>query len=192
VRLARTVADHICLAISNLRLQETLRGQSIRDPLTGLFNRRYLEVSLEREMLRAMRGHNSVGAVMMDIDHFKHFNDTYGHDAGDTLLREVGRCLQEHIRGGDIACRFGGEEFILIFPEASLEDTICRAEAIRETVKHLDVTHRGQHLDSVTLSLGVAAFPEHGDTADGIVHSADEALYRAKRAGRDQVICATY
>ena len=115
-----TVAEHIALSLANLKLHETLRSQSIRDPLTGLFNRRYMEESLEREMRRASRGRHPVGIIMLDLDHFKQFNDAFGHDAGDALLREVGAVLQRSIRGEDIACRYGGEEFTLILPEASL------------------------------------------------------------------------
>jgi diguanylate cyclase (GGDEF)-like protein/PAS domain S-box-containing protein len=186
-QLAVTVCEHIALALANLKLRETLRSQSIRDPLTGLFNRRYMEESLERELHRATRKHHSVAIVMLDIDHFKHFNDTFGHDAGDTLLRELGASLQRYIRGEDIACRYGGEEFTLILPETSLETAQQRAEHIREAVKHLSVEHRHQPLRAITLSLGVAVFPEHGTTAEVVLQAADVALYRAKQAGRDRV-----
>ena len=128
-RFVTTVAEHIALAIANLKLRETLRNQSIRDALTGLFNRRYMEESLEREMRRAARGRHPVGIIMLDLDHFKRFNDTYGHEAGDDLLRRVGSTLQRSIRAEDIACRYGGEEFTLIMPEASLLDASHRAEA---------------------------------------------------------------
>ncbi len=186
-RLVMTVAEHIALSLANLKLQDTLRGQSIRDPLTGLFNRRYMEESLDREMRRAVRGRHPVGIIMLDIDHFKAFNDTFGHEAGDALLREVGQILQRSIRGEDIACRYGGEEFTLILPEASLPDAAQRAEQIREAIRDLDVHYRHQPLGRVTVSLGVAIFPDHGPRADAVIRAADAALYQAKAAGRDRV-----
>lgn len=186
--LAVTVADHIALALANLKLRETLQNQSIRDPLTGLFNRRYLEESLERELHRCDRAQQSLGIIMLDVDHFKSFNDTFGHSAGDAVLRELGQFLQSHIRKSDIACRYGGEELTLILPEASVEIVLERAQAIREGVKRLAVQHRRQLLGTISLSLGVAMFPEHGVTAEGVLRAADCALYRAKQSGRDQVI----
>ena len=189
-RLAVTVAEHTALALANLRLRESLRSQAIRDPLTGLFNRRYMEESLEREIRRAERNNVPLGIIMLDLDHFKHFNDTFGHAAGDTLLRELGGFLRAHIREADIACRYGGEEFILVFPDATREDVRWRAEQLREAVKHLDVQHRGQPLGGVTLSLGVAVFPEHGMTAEDLLFTADNALYIAKGDGRDRVVVA--
>jgi diguanylate cyclase (GGDEF)-like protein/PAS domain S-box-containing protein len=186
-RLAATVAEHVSLSLANLRLQERLRGQSIRDPLTGLFNRRYMEESLEREMRRAGRGRHPVGILMLDIDHFKGFNDTYGHEAGDALLREVGAILQRSIRGEDIACRFGGEEFALIMPEASLLDSAQRAEQLREAIRGLNIHHRRQPLGQVTISVGVAIYPDHGPTGDAVLRAADAALYQAKARGRDRV-----
>jgi diguanylate cyclase (GGDEF)-like protein len=127
---------------------------------------------------------------MLDIDHFKRFNDTYGHDAGDTLLREVGSFLQAHTRGKDIACRYGGEEFTLVLPGASLEATLLRAETIRAAIQMLAVEHQGQPLARVTASLGVAVFPGHGTSADMLIRTADQALYQAKRTGRDRVVVA--
>jgi diguanylate cyclase (GGDEF)-like protein len=186
-RLAMTVAEHIALSLANLKLHETLRSQSIRDPLTGLFNRRYMEESLEREMRRASRGRHPVGIIMLDLDHFKQFNDTFGHDAGDTVLREVGAILQRSIRGEDIACRYGGEEFTLILPEVSLLDAANRAEHLRETVRALNIQHRKQALGPVTVSLGVAIYPDHGPTGDAVLRAADAAMYQAKARGRDRV-----
>ncbi len=187
-RLAVTAARHIALALANLRLRETLRMQSIRDPLTGLFNRRYMEESLARELRRAARNQRRLGAIMLDLDKFKVFNDTYGHEAGDTLLRELGGFLRSRTRGEDIACRYGGEEFVLILPEASIEVTQQRAEQLREEFKNLNVQHRGLALGALTLSVGVAVFPEHGTTVEEILHAVDTALYRAKAEGRDRVV----
>jgi diguanylate cyclase (GGDEF)-like protein len=127
---------------------------------------------------------------MLDLDHFKMFNDAYGHAAGDILLRELGAFLQSRVRMEDIACRYGGEEFTLIFPEASLADTRQRAEQLRADVKHLTVQHRGQPLGGLTLSLGVAIFPDHGANGEAVLQAADAALYRAKREGRDRVVVA--
>lgn len=184
-RLAVSLADHIGLALANLKLRETLRNQSIRDPLTGLFNRRYLEASLLRELQRAARKQRPVGIIMMDVDHFKKFNDTYGHQSGDALLREIGAFLQRHTRSDDIACRYGGEEFTIILPEAPLEVSRLRAEHLRKEAQSLS-TNNDPHR-TVTLSLGVAAFPEHGASAMDLLRAADRALYRAKSGGRDRV-----
>jgi len=188
--LALSLAEQISLALANLQLRETLRFQSIRDPLTGLFNRRYLEETLERELRRAERSQSTLGVIMLDIDHFKNFNDMFGHDGGDAMLRELGVFLQKHTRGSDIACRFGGEEFILILPETPIDVIKERAETLRCKVKEVSVHHRGQLLGSLSLSLGIALFPEHGTTIDELIRAADQALYQAKQAGRDQVVIA--
>ncbi len=190
-QLASAVAEHIALALANLKLHEALQQQSIRDPLTGLFNRRYLEESLERELNRASRKQQPLGIIMIDVDLFKQFNDSFGHEAGDTALRELGTFIIKQIRGADIACRYGGEEFILILPEASLNTTRERAEQIRQGAKHLALQNRHQHLDGITLSLGVAVFPEHGLTGESVIHAADAALYRAKSEGRDRTVVYT-
>ena len=186
-RFVMTVAEHVSLAIANLKLRETLRSQSIRDPLTGLFNRRYMEESLEREMRRAARGHHPVGIIMLDLDDFKGFNDSHGHDAGDTLLRMTATTLQRSVRAEDIACRYGGEEFALILPEASLLDSVSRAEAICESVRALAIEHRRQQVTGITISAGVAVYPEHGPTGHAVLRAADAALYQAKIGGRDCV-----
>lgn len=188
--LAEAVADHISLNLGNLRLREMLRSQSIHDPLTGLFNRRYLEESMARELSRAARDRYPVGVIMLDIDHFKQFNDTSGHDAGDAVLREVGELLRTGIRGGDIACRYGGEEFIAILPGAPIDATRWRAEQLRASIERRRVTYRDGLLEPVTVSLGIAVYPEHGDTYEDLVRSADAALYLAKRDGRNRVSVA--
>ncbi|MFB9993335.1 diguanylate cyclase [Deinococcus oregonensis] len=190
-RLAQMVAETVALAFMNLRLKETLRQQSIRDALTGLFNRRYLEQTFERELHRATRYSHPIGIVMLDVDHFKRFNDTYGHEAGDTLLQELGSVLRTSIRGEDVACRYGGEEFALLLPGANLEQTLKRAEAVRQAVEQMQVTSRGQRLGTVTLSLGVAAFPQHAGTLSDLLRAADFALYRAKQEGRNRTLAAT-
>ncbi len=190
VRLAVTVAEQFALALANVRLRETLRGQSIRDPLTGLFNRRYMEETLDRELSRAERERRPVSLILLDIDRFKHFNDTFGHEAGDTVLASLGALLRNVSRAGDVACRYGGEEFVLILPEASLQDARRRAEDIQEAIRGLRVTHGGRPLEGVRCSMGVAAYPEHGGLGGALLRAADAALYRAKREGRDQVVLA--
>jgi|GEM_PF-573570 len=186
-QLAFTVAEHISLALANIKLREKLESQSIRDPLTGLFNRRYMEESLDREIQRCDRKHQPLGIIMLDVDHFKRFNDTFGHEAGDSVLQELGQFIQKYVRGSDIACRYGGEEFLLILPEGSLDITSKRAEQLREGIKHLHLKYRNEPLGQITFSLGVASFPEHGLTGQDVIREADAALYRAKREGRDAV-----
>ena len=185
-RLAVTVGEGIKLCLSNLRLRAKLREQAIHDPLTGLANRRYLEESLPRELHRASRANTVLSIAMLDIDHFKRFNDTLGHDSGDALLREVGRLLREKLRKSDIASRYGGEEFVLVLPESSLADTVQRVEAIRVAVRELQIRHGDQLLGTVTLSGGVTQARE-GLTARELLREADQALYAAKHAGRDRI-----
>ena len=189
-KLAITLSEQISLAFANLALRETLKYQSVRDPLTGLFNRRYMEEMLERELLRAARKTNLVTVLMIDIDHFKEFNDAYGHEAGDLLLRELGSVLKGQIRGGDIACRYGGEEFLLILTETGLEAGRERAENLRQQLGGLHIHYHGEVLRRITASIGVAGYPEHGTSAARIVSSADGALYQAKHEGRDRVVVA--
>jgi diguanylate cyclase (GGDEF)-like protein len=190
-RLAMMTAGHIALELSNLQLRVRLQRQAIRDPLTGLFNRRYLDEMLRHELQRADRHNHPVGIIMLDIDHFKQFNDTYGHDGGDVLLREVAAFIQSNTRGEDIACRYGGEEFTLILPGASSEDTARRAEQLREAIANIQVRYQGKCLRSVTISLGVSIYPLHGSNDDTIMKAADSALYQAKAAGRDRVVIAS-
>jgi diguanylate cyclase (GGDEF)-like protein len=187
---AQTVADNISLALANLNLRERLRDQSIRDVLTGLFNRRYLEETLERELKRAERENTPVGILMLDIDNFKRFNDSYGHAAGDEIMRGLGRILARQVRVEDFACRYGGEEFTLVLPGCTLEAACQRAESLCAQLRDLRVPHGGQVLGGLTLSVGVAAFPQHGATGPAVLRAADAALYRAKKAGRNQVMPA--
>ncbi len=190
IELIKSVVEQIALALSSLKLRETLRQQSIRDALTGLYNRRYLEETLERELKWAEREKRSVSVIMLDIDHFKEFNDLAGHDGGDALLRELGIFFKKSTRGGDIACRYGGEEFLIVMPGINKEDAQHRAEELRLGVKELLVYHLGKPLGKCTISLGVAVFPEHGQTIEEMLKAADNALYRAKNDGRDRVVFA--
>jgi len=189
-QLIAAVADHISLALSNLKLQETMRQQSIRDTLTGLYNRRYLEESLNVELQRVQLEQRPLGLIMFDIDHFKEFNDLFGHDGGDVLLREMGHLLVKKTRGGDIVSRYGGDEFVAMFPNANIEDTVARAEELRRGVEELVVYHMGKAMGKCAISIGVAAYPEHGNTCDELLRNADNALYRAKNEGRNKVIVA--
>jgi diguanylate cyclase (GGDEF)-like protein/PAS domain S-box-containing protein len=189
-QLAVTVAEHMTLALANLLLRDTLHHQSIRDALTGLYNRRYLEEALEREIYRASRHRHALGIIMLDVDHFKGFNDEFGHDAGDTLLREMGTFLKTTSRQADISCRYGGEEFLVVLPETSLAASAQKAEQMREKFKSLSIMYQGHLLRRATISLGVAAFPEHGTTVQILIQTADKALYRAKEEGRDRVVVA--
>jgi diguanylate cyclase (GGDEF)-like protein/PAS domain S-box-containing protein len=185
-----TVSEHLSLALANLKLRETLRTQAARDPLTGLYNRRYLEHVLEREVLRASRNGRTVGLILLDLDNFKRFNDSYGHEAGDLLLRSVGDFLVSNVRAEDIACRYGGEEFVVMLPEATLEMTQTRAEQLWKGMHSLTINARGELLPAVTGSLGVAAYPVHGQTVAELLRAADMAMYAAKREGRDRVTVA--
>lgn len=186
--LALSAAEHIAMTLANLKLRDKLQAQSTRDALTGLFNRRYMEESAQRELRRAARKQRELSVIMIDVDHFKELNDTFGHDAGDAMLCEIARMLQTHSRKDDIACRYGGEEFVVILPEASLEASRQRAEQLRQKIKNLNVHHRGVPLTPVTLSFGIAGYPAHGASLGAILRAADVALYRAKREGRDRVI----
>lgn len=185
-----TFAEQVGLSIANIRLREALRAQSVKDPLTGLYNRRYLQEMLEREIRRAARAEQPLGILMLDLDHFKKFNDTYGHEAGDTILREVGAFLIKSIRVEDTVCRFGGEEFVIVLPTASAEASRSRAERIRAKLRELTVLHQGLSMGRITVSVGVAELPANGTSAGELLAAADAALYCAKRAGRDQVVVA--
>jgi diguanylate cyclase (GGDEF)-like protein len=189
-RHATEAGERISLALANLSLREVLRVQSIRDPLTGLFNRRYMEESLERELRRASRNDQSVSLLMLDIDHFKRFNDTFGHQAGDTLLRALGDFISRRTRGQDIACRLGGEEFALILSDCSANAAFKRAELLREEITQLVVQHNGEVLGKICISTGISTFPERASTAEQLLQTADKALYRAKNEGRNQVVVA--
>jgi diguanylate cyclase (GGDEF)-like protein len=185
-----TFAGQVGLSIANIRLREALRTQSIRDALTGLYNRRYLEETLDREVRRAGRAGQSLGLLMIDLDHFKKFNDTYGHDAGDAILRETAQSLVKGVRAEDFVCRFGGEEIVVILPTADVEASRARAERLRLRIKELNVSHQGRTLGMISISVGVATFPQHGRSPKELMAAADAALYEAKRGGRDQVVIA--
>jgi diguanylate cyclase (GGDEF)-like protein len=183
----RALTETVALSLVNLRLQEKLRNQSIRDPLTGLFNRRYLEESLELECSRAERSELSISVLMLDVDHFKRFNDTFGHDAGDIVLKNVAELLKRSVRQGDVACRYGGEEFVLVLPGTPAAEAVDVAERVRKGVRNLEIVDRNQSLGRVTASLGVAVYPMAGRTPAELIATTDQMLYTAKNAGRDRV-----
>ena len=189
--LAESLAQRVAGAMSRIQREALLRAQATRDPLTGLHNRRFLEETLALEELRAKRQGAPVGVMILDIDLFKRFNDTFGHDAGDALLRALGRTIRSQVRKGDIPCRYGGEEFVIVLPGADLEITVARAEALRRAVSALQVSHDGQALGPVTVSIGVACYPRHGADFQRVLKVADQALYAGKHAGRDRVMRPT-
>ena len=186
--LASTVAEILSLSIWNMRLRETLANQAIKDPLTGLFNRTFMEDALQREIYRAGRKQAQIGVIMADVDQFKKFNDLHGHAAGDLVLVDLANFFKWRMRKGDIVCRYGGEEFALILPESSLADTAQRAIQLKDAVKGLRVSYGGLELGPVTLSMGVSGFPANGELPRDLLRAADEALYKAKQAGRDRVV----
>ena len=185
------VSESIRLALSNLHLREALREQAIRDPLTGLFNRRYLDETLRSELHRCQRNGEPLVVAMLDIDHFKHFNDAYGHDAGDTVLRSVGDLLQRSLRVSDIACRYGGEELTVILPGSTLDDARIRLDSLRRAIMQLRVIYQDGDLPAITVSIGVATSGEQEVEAITLLARADAALYQAKEGGRNRVIAAT-
>ena len=188
--LLNRISKHYALSLANLRLREKLKIEAIQDPLTGLYNRRYMEESLKREAARAKRHNTHVSILMLDVDHFKRFNDIYGHKAGDFVLHKLGEFLQHHVRGEDIACRYGGEEFLLILPDTPLNIAKQRAEELRLGIKHLKLTYQEIPIQ-VTISAGVAVLPNHSLDIMHTVHLSDMALYQAKANGRDQVVVAS-
>jgi diguanylate cyclase (GGDEF)-like protein/PAS domain S-box-containing protein len=187
-QMALTLSEYLSLSIANVKLSESLSMQSIQDGQTGLYNRRFMEESLQREITRAARKQTSIGLIMGDIDHFKKFNDVYGHAAGDKIILQLGKLLKEKFRGSDIACRYGGEEFLIILPESSLKDTIKRADGLREDIKKMEIVFQDQILGTITMSMGVAAYPGNGIRMEELLRVADTALYKAKQEGRDRVI----
>ncbi len=182
-----TLAEHFSLAVANLRTQQNLHELSLRDPLTGAYNRRHLSEVFERELSRARRQQQPVGVLMLDVDHFKQFNDTHGHETGDEVLRLVARSILTTIRGEDVLCRYGGEEFALILPGAPIEAVLSRAESIRDNVRQQSAMFHGGRAGQVTLSIGIAMFPTDSMQQAQLLAHADQALYQAKHNGRDRV-----
>jgi len=189
-RRLRLFIERIGPALANLKLRESLRVLALHDPLTGLYNRRFLEDALKREIQRYERGKKPFSLIMIDVDHFKRFNDRFGHDAGDFVLTAIAQVIAKGVRVTDVACRYGGEELAVLLPEANLEYALERAEQLRKRIRETSLTHRGQVLPAPSASFGVSEFPRNGASIDEFLKAADRALYRAKQAGRDQVCAA--
>lgn len=186
-RLAEITADNLALSLVSLKLREALKAQSIRDPLTQLFNRRYMEESLDRELARCVRYEDSLAIMMLDIDHFKKFNDDYGHDAGDFVISNIARYLSENFRSSDICCRFGGEEFLIIMPSLDILALQEKAEKIREGIHQIKDPYNGKRLPAVSVSIGLSHILDHGSDPKVLIKHADIALYESKRNGRNRV-----
>jgi len=189
-QLAVVAAQQVRLALRNIQLREELSGLSTRDALTGLLNRRFLETTLERELKKASRQAQSLGVVFMDVDHLGHINQTYGIEEGERIIRDLGKFLGGSIRDEDIACRWGADEFVLILPGSDLDTARRRAENLRAMIKEQERQAGHQHMRRVTLSMGVAASPENGETAGDILQAVRLAVKRAKQEGRDRVCAA--
>jgi diguanylate cyclase (GGDEF)-like protein len=185
--LINAFSELVALALANVRLRENLRYQSIRDPLTGLYNRRYLEDFFVKQIYQAERARVSIAVLMLDMDHFKKINDTYGHDAGDLVLKEMSKILQSDIRISDISARYGGEEFIVLLYDVDKDEALARAEHVRKAVSYVHIKYGAQHVASISVSIGIAIYPSDGQTAQELIEAADKALYHAKNTGRDKV-----
>jgi diguanylate cyclase (GGDEF)-like protein len=192
----RFALEQVGFSLGNLKLRESLRQAAIRDVLTGLYNRRFFDEASQREMLRAVRqqtkgDYAGLAVMMVDIDHFKRFNDTHGHEVGDQVLREVAQVLQSQSRGSDVAARYGGEEFTIVLADISAQLALERAERVRQRVAQLVLHAAGEEVGSITISIGLAHFPAHGTTVEALLLAADKALYQAKSAGRNRVVVAS-
>jgi len=183
----RQLIQLTAVALASLEMRKKMENQSIRDGLTGLFNRHFLEIALERELARAVRRKGSLAVLMIDVDHFKKLNDQFGHSAGDAVLKEVAHTFSTCVRTEDLVCRYGGEEFTIILPDITLEATFNRAEVIRKTIANLRTELHNDLYSSVTISIGAAIFPKDGQSSELLLRHADAALYRAKREGRNRV-----
>ncbi|MEQ9235108.1 GGDEF domain-containing protein [Coleofasciculus sp. E2-BRE-01] len=188
---AEKVAKHIGLALANLKLRETLKTQTFRDPLTKLYNRRYLEECFEREIRKSQRQPKPIGVILLEIDEMEQLNQRFGKSVADLLLREIGFLLPSQVRASDIACRYGGQQFLLLLPEAALAVTQRRAEQLRQRIEQLSLDYRGQSLGSLTISAGIASFAEHGKTAKEVLQAAQIALNSAIAGGRDRIVIAS-
>ena len=185
--IIRRMAEYYALYLANLRLRESLHQEAIHDQLTGLYNRRYMEASLGREAMRIRRQNSVLGMIMLDIDHFKKVNDTLGHEGGDVVLASLGKFLRQHVRGDDIACRYGGEEFMVLMPTPHPESVVARANELWSGIGALKILYENE-LIPITVSAGVAFFrPEDTDVGDA-VNNADKAMYEAKAQGRNRVV----
>jgi diguanylate cyclase (GGDEF)-like protein len=184
------LADQLSLSLSNIELRERLENMALRDGLTGLYNRRFIDEMLEHELAKLRRNRKSAGLMLVDVDHFKRFNDTHGHQAGDEALRKVGAALLSAVRASDVVCRYGGEEFLVFLPECELPEATAKAEALRAAVQAIALRVGGEAIPPISASFGLAMFPETGGNRTELIQLADRALYRAKDAGRNRVMVA--
>ncbi len=184
--LGTALADGMSLALANMALREKLRNQALRDPLTGLYNRRYMEDTLARFVRLAEREARAVSVIMCDLDHFKRLNDEHGHAFGDSVLREAAVTLLGALRETDVVCRYGGEELVVILPDCDIERAVDKAEVLRLRIEGLSQTHGA----TITASFGVASVPQTSGSVADLLASADAALYKAKQSGRNQVASA--
>ncbi|NEO86348.1 MAG: sensor domain-containing diguanylate cyclase, partial [Spirulina sp. SIO3F2] len=184
---AQTVAEQLGVSLANVGLRTDLKADPVHDLLTGLFNRRYFEEALEREVYGAARQTRNLGVVLVDIDHFRQYNNTFGHDSGDIVLKTLGGFVRRTLHSNDIAARYGGEEIALLVPDLSRDEVLLRAEQLLGGVRHLHFEGTEQTLDPITVSIGVAIFPENGMDWEALVQSAEMALSRAKVEGRDRI-----
>jgi diguanylate cyclase (GGDEF)-like protein len=188
--LLGSVGEAVKFGLANLKLRDALREAALRDSLTGLFNRRYFDETAPREVQRTHRSGKPLALAAIDLDHFKRFNDGFGHEAGDLVLRETARVLATGLRSTDIVCRVGGEELVALLLDSTAEDAATRMEAVRRQLAGLSLQHQGRPLPAVTVSIGVAQAPAHGSTAEDLMRAADQALYAAKAQGRDRIVVA--
>ena len=188
--LAETLAEHLALSLTSIRMREVLREQSIRDPLTGLFNRRYMEETLERELWRESRRHSPLAVILFDLDHFKKVNDIFGHEMGDSVLQSFATVCQEHFRAEDVVCRYGGEEFLAVLPGVTLADVQIRVEDLRRKMMAQPMRWKIDKLPPMTFSAGIAIFDQHGRTGEELIRAADKALHKAKQQGRNCIVVA--
>ncbi len=191
LNLINMAADNLGLSLASLKLREALRNQSVRDPLTELFNRRYMEETFARELSACKRAQSELEVMMIDIDHFKQYNDTYGHDVGDYVLKQVADYIKDSFRSCDVPCRYGGEEFLVVTINTTLSMMEKRAEALRAGIEKLDLSHQGKPIKNVTISIGVASYPANAETVYTLIKAADLALYEAKESGRNKVVVST-
>lgn len=191
VRLAVAMAEHVAMALSNLKLHETLRNQSIRDQLTGLFNRSFLEESLEIELRRAVRSRQPISVIMLALDNFQMLTDSFGLDVGDSVLRQAAVMLQSNVRKGDIACRYSGQTYVVLLPNGNFDVGWKRAEKLRDLSRTLEVKYQSEQVGHITVSIGLAVYPANGQTVESLLRSAEAALNRARNSGGDCVVAAT-
>ena len=192
LRLVNVTADNLALSIMSLKLREELEAQSIRDPLTSLYNRRYMEDNLQREISKSARHKTKLGMMVLDIDHFKSINDNFGHDMGDVVIKETGEIISSHFRDSDIVCRYGGEEFVVIMLEVDEDIAMQRAEQVRLAVENLAVNQGNICLKDFTISIGVALLPDHANSGATLFMAADSAMYQSKHQGRNKVSYAKH